>query len=317
MHNTRHFNRASGLLTKNYYQGGLKYNPSPSYYRKKRHKKRQITPISSNGIILYIYDTEKKVYKFLVYQRRDSFEYIDFLRGFWSNKDQVQLLLHYMTREEKERLKNYNIRDLWDDLWVSKDLRVYTEGFDKASQKFNSVLPDVKNILSQESGPCQELLWGFPKGKINTNETEVECALREFEEETTIPQKDITLISTEPFTEIYRGTNNKIYSTKYFLAVADKEFYIKTTLIESPIRKEFISGEVSDIKWITYREATIYLSKHKIALLNNVMSYITLNKSTNDPDSGQRPAREMWKRDRAVGPDLDGSNLRWLREIAV
>ena len=56
--------------------------------------------------------------------------------------------------------------------------------------------------------------WGFPKGRKKQNETDIECALREFTEETQYKPDTITIDDYSfPYHEIFFGTNKH----KYFL----------------------------------------------------------------------------------------------------
>ena len=56
----------------------------------------------------------------------------------------------------------------------------------------------------------KETEWEFPKGRRNYQEKDLDCALREFEEETGILRNNISVIENIlPFEEIFIGTNHK------------------------------------------------------------------------------------------------------------
>jgi len=60
--------------------------------------------------------------------------------------------------------------------------------------------------------------WGFPKGRKNSQEKDLQCALREFGEETGYLSSNIHVIENVlPFEEIFTGSNYKSYKHKYFL----------------------------------------------------------------------------------------------------
>jgi 8-oxo-dGTP pyrophosphatase MutT (NUDIX family) len=87
--------------------------------------------------------------------------------------------------------------------------------------------------------------WEFPKGRRNYLEKDLDCALREFEEETGIPKTTIKIIENIiPFEEIFIGTNNKSYKHKYFLAYTNSKCNLSN----------FQSSEVSKIEWKTIDE---------------------------------------------------------------
>ena len=55
--------------------------------------------------------------------------------------------------------------------------------------------------------------WEIPKGRRNLNETNRECAVREFQEETNILPDDYELYDNIlPLEEEYKGSNNIIYN---------------------------------------------------------------------------------------------------------
>lgn len=69
-------------------------------------------------------------------------------------------------------------------------------------------------------GEFEEPEWGFPKGRKNHKEKDLQCALREFEEETGYDTREIQLVENlSPFEEIFTGSNYKSYKHKYFLAL--------------------------------------------------------------------------------------------------
>ena len=84
-------------------------------------------------------------------------------------------------------------------------------------------------------------IWGFPKGKRDRNETEIECAVRELFEETKISTSDILFTNIEVPIENYYGW---IY--KYYVCVTDPKS------IENKVMDE---GEISDVVWCSYEEA--------------------------------------------------------------
>ena len=63
------------------------------------------------------------------------------------------------------------------------------------------------------------MLFRSPKGRRNYKEKDLECALREFEEETGISSLRLNVVENVlPFEETFIGTNHKSYKHKYFLA---------------------------------------------------------------------------------------------------
>ena len=66
--------------------------------------------------------------------------------------------------------------------------------------------------------------WGFPKGRRNLKERDLQCAVREFEEETDIGRDNIYVLRCiDPLEEDFIGSNKKHYKHIYYIAklVAD------------------------------------------------------------------------------------------------
>jgi len=90
----------------------------------------------------------------------------------------------------------------------------------------------------------KETEWEFPKGRRNQKEKDLECALREFEEETGISRNKLIVIENIfPFEEIFIGSNHKSYKHKYFLALMD------TSDSDIDPLNNFQITEVSKLEW--------------------------------------------------------------------
>lgn len=211
-------------------------------------------PIKSYGIILFTIVKGEPMY--LLYQRRDTFNYMDFLRGIWSREDHVRSLLGLMTPRERQRLLDHNFDDLWNDLWTTPECKIYRDGYAKSRKKFESIQPLLPKLVSETRSTVSSQQWGFPKGKKNSEfESEEDTALREFREETRFENEQIDMVDYW-FTELYKGTNGRYYSTKYFLAKTPTPCIVKyMDLIHSPIRKMAVSEEAEQVRWFTFREA--------------------------------------------------------------
>ena len=104
----------------------------------------------------------------------------------------------------------------------------------------------LKSIVENSKTEWSETEWEFPKGRRNNKEKDLECALREFEEETGISKNKISVIENiMPFEEIFIGTNHKSYKHKYFLA------YMEEDNEEMEDLEHYQVTEVSKIEWKT------------------------------------------------------------------
>ena len=213
---------------------------------------------------------------FLLYQRRDSYEYIDFVRGIWASEQFLPKMFSLMTKEERQRLLSYDFDMLWDDLWVIHNCKIYRDGYERGKRKYESIKSKIPAIIESTSSSIDEPPWGFPKGKKNSlNESNIECALREFHEETHLPIETVKLLDCKPFVETYSGSNNKNYCTYYYLAECPTILPVEKIDTPQCIRKSAVSEEAADVRWLKYEEARLKLNPKRQQILKKVMEILT------------------------------------------
>ena len=215
------------------------------------------TPITSYGIILFRYFNNN--IQFLMIRRKDSFGYIDFIRGKYilNNIEHLQNIFNEMTEDERLRIKNNNFDILWKLMWGIQDKNNQYKSEEISSQKKFDILKkgvaendeyniSIDELINNSTTHWKETEWEFPKGRRNFQEKDLDCALREFEEETGINKKDIHIVENVlPFEEIFLGSNHKSYKHKYYLGYIDNNNHNLDN---------FQQSEVSKIEWKTYDE---------------------------------------------------------------
>lgn len=215
-------------------------------------------------------------------RRKDTLGYIDFMRGKYPvyNKLYISNIINEMTLDEKKRLQTDSFNTLWLSLW-GNDIGIQYRGEEKSSHdKFDTLKLGVNSdngskytldsLIEDSKTKWNEPEWGFPKGRRNYQEKELSCALREFEEETGYNRTSITIIQNLlPFEEIFTGSNYKSYKHKYYLA--------KINIDEKPIMP-FQASEVSDIRWVTYEEASNIIRPYNLEKLEILTRVNTLLK---------------------------------------
>jgi 8-oxo-dGTP pyrophosphatase MutT (NUDIX family) len=157
--------------------------------------------------------------------------------------------------KEKEQIITLTFEQLWSDMWSETVNLQYKNEELISSKKMESIMNGIlingekinlKNIVDNSPTNWLETEWEFPKGRRNNKEKDLECALREFEEETGINSSKLIIVENIlPFEEIFIGTNHKSYKNKYFLA------YMNET---DDILNSFQTTEVSKIEWKTIDE---------------------------------------------------------------
>lgn len=218
-------------------------------------------PITSYGIIVFRTSSEHGI-QYLMIRRKNSFGYIDFIRGKYTqnNLEHLQILFNEMSIEERELIRHNNFDILWQMMWGIQDAGHQTQfrGEEQSSQKkfetlknglqigVNGELVTLDSIIYNSTTKWNETEWEFPKGRRNYHEKDLDCALREFEEETGLLKKNIKIIENMlPFEEMFLGSNHKSYKHKYFLGYTEN---INDNL------QNYQKTEVSKIEWKTLEE---------------------------------------------------------------
>ena len=231
-------------------------------------------PITSYGVI--VFRSSSNGLQFLMIRRKDSFGFIDFIRGKYSpyNIFQVQNIINEMSLTEKQIILTEPFEELWLNMWGNSSNIQYKNEEMSSSKKMETIKNGItineetirlNDIVEKSPTKWSETEWEFPKGKRNHKEKDIDCALREFEEETGISKSKITVIENIlPFEEIFIGTNHKSYKHKYFLA------YMTDT---EEILDNFQITEVSKIEWKTIDnclESIRPYSLEKMKLITNI-----------------------------------------------
>ena len=213
-------------------------------------------PIISYGIILFTQEFENN--KYLMIRRKDSFGFIDFIRGKYNicNINQIQNIFNEMSNFEKERILIDDFDKLWKDMWCDTRISHYKNEELSSYKKFECLknglnigdkITNIYDIINNSNTNWEETEWEFPKGRKNFREKDLECALREFEEETGISSDIINVVENIlPFEETFIGTNLKAYKHKYFLAYIKDGITIDLT--------NFQKTEVSKLEWKSYSD---------------------------------------------------------------
>ena len=252
--------------------------------------RRCTDPITSLGIILF--RIKEDVPEYLMICRKDTLGYVEFMRGKYNieNYKYIYSIFEIMTRKERIGLIENDFDALWNKLWMNKNLSNYHNEYENSKKKFTllkkGILVDENkyidlNILNSEVKINYEKPeWGFPKGRRNLRESDLDCAIREFEEETLIKQDEFIINdSLSPCTEIFLGTNNIRYKHVYYIAESTNNREIKVD------RSNFQQiSEISDIKWLSFEESynsiRIY-NKEKRHLLQKLNSDLITLKNLN------------------------------------
>ncbi len=253
-----------------------------------------LEPIISLGIILF--HRNNSTIRFLMIRRKFSLGFMDFISGKYGvdNLEYIYRIFNEMTIHEKLRIMNEPFYNLWysvdynqldtsypitDDIRkkIDIDYAISIHKYNLLKHGFinsQNVYVNLYQIINNCKHNWLEQEWEFPKGKRKMNESNLDAAIREFQEETNYSEDNFVVYITEhPTIEKYTGSNNKKYKHIYYLGRTDKmKDYEKNELTTDQ------DVEISCIRWMTYQEAIQSIRPYQIEkkmALTHIYSQIT------------------------------------------
>lgn len=239
--------------------------------------------------------------RFLLVRRKHSLGYIEFVRGRYvkDNIDGIIYLFQQMTPEEINKIGTLSFEEIWEDFWASDTKKQYLnkKEFIESKDKFECLrnkngveLPldfYIKNVKPFYPSPE----WGFPKGRKMRGETDMECALREFCEETGYSENDVKIVTNiKPIIENIIGTNGISYRHIYYIA---EDISNKNPKIDG-------NNEIGDIGFFSYEDTNKLFREYHIEKKNitkNVFLYY-LDMLVNNPINSEKIINEeKWNTD--------------------
>ena len=234
-------------------------------------------PVSSYGILCFrIVESASGVKpEYLMVQRKDSLGFVEFVRGKYNvdDDDYIGALFSNMTRDERTRVSNAETLDvLWSHLWREKEDTAWQHktGFFKdledARRKFETIRSKIGTLMESYPNELPETEWGLCKGRRSANETNLECALREFGEESGLNPRHLKLMRDScTVEEMFRGSNGVWYRHIYYVAKATAK--LLGTRVKVPhSNREIRACEWYDIEECLKRIRPVYTQRRTIMM---------------------------------------------------
>lgn len=208
--------------------------------------------------------------RFLVVRKKHSYSFLEFVLGRYEldDLDGLTSIFEHLTLPELRVIEQHSYDHCASECGIGS--LHYESSKAKFSRIKQSTLFQKLRLLVHYPEPE----WGFPKGRKMAGESNLECALREFSEETDLQPEDLSVFERVlPLCENYIGTDGHNYRHIYFLAQANhRPPLLHYALQDSP--------ETSEIRWITIREMNKYFrpyQREKKQILSELSLFIIHN----------------------------------------
>lgn len=218
----------------------------------------------SLGIINCRINPETRRPEALLIRKRCTYAFAEFVYGHYPspgrtrvgrNTRVVEAMIDRMLVEEKLDLQTLNFQQMWHRIWLLSEKR---ELYHKKLAKFQStwMRDDGGALLTrlvEQSRTIGSQWWEFPKGKRQSNrEADINCAIREFEEETGLRRDSYQLLpgARRRVTYVDMGVR---YVCLYYLAIESRppSAWRPPTV---DLRNREQASEVGEIRWMDIEE---------------------------------------------------------------
>jgi 8-oxo-dGTP pyrophosphatase MutT (NUDIX family) len=137
-----------------------------------------------------------------------------------------------------------------------------------SNKKFNYLksINFFDNLFSEYSSTE----WEIPKGGKKYNETNINCAIREFEEETSLTKNNYKIINcVDPIHDIFIGTNNKEYRHIFYTALYNNN--------NNSDEYNHSNNEIDCVKWCSWNDINTIIRPYncsKIKIITLLILFI-------------------------------------------
>jgi 8-oxo-dGTP pyrophosphatase MutT (NUDIX family) len=198
------------------------------------------------------------------------------MRGRYAINNKIHLtdIIYEMTNKEKKLIMECNFEKCWLELWGSATNCYYKNEKTFAKEKFNMLMKGVhikneyynsKSLIKESEALWDTPEWGFPKGRKNQYETNKDCALREWTEETGLPSNTVEIVENVlPYNEYVIGSNYQSYRDTYYIGKYKGE-------IDEVLSYQKI--EISDARWASLEETKSLIRpyhKERLGIIDRV-----------------------------------------------
>jgi 8-oxo-dGTP pyrophosphatase MutT (NUDIX family) len=239
---------------------------------------------------LDLYETKvSKSIEYLIVRRRQTYNYIHLIRGLYDiDLENIIKSINLLTKEEYTKLVTNDFDTLWKDIWdltetpyakLNSHKPEFMHDYIKGKEQFTFlrkfILPQIQHKINVKYNVPE---WGFPKGKRNNTETNIECAIREFEEETGLVETDYVILDRLfPLVENIRGSNGINYKHVYYIAILNDNLDLSKIKLNNNLDQKF---EIGDIGLYNMEDTTNKMRSYNTErkdIINTLKLFFTYN----------------------------------------
>lgn len=199
------------------------------------------------------------IVRLLMVKRRYTYAFNAFICGAYNPRsdNDIIALLDEMTVDEKLDVLSLNFQQLWYRvrLVTRETSSFYVDAYNKYTSFFCADDGARIKSLVRRSHKCAERAWEIPKGKKkHPSESDIDCAIREFYEETGIPRSAYR-ITPGTFHLVINESGVK-YDIMYFIAIATRQI---TKRLNVSSFEQIV--EICGIDWVAANDIETFVQR--------------------------------------------------------
>jgi len=211
---------------------------------------------------------------YLLGKRRDSFCYVDFMRGYIDRR-YIRNYIAGMTLTEQNRLLHLTFVSLWEDLWVHHHGKPFIRDRKYAGRRFSENMSMFRHMIRASRNHAKSTGWVMPKGRRRAREKDLHCGIREFYEESAYPTPPSKLrvlahqqaeAASQPvrLSRAHTAFTGIRYETVYYGLETDTPQTPAFTIPASSLREACVSDELELCKWMELEDACEALGRDSV-----------------------------------------------------
>lgn len=224
-------------------------------------------------------DSNNKISIVLI-KKRITYSFTNFVHGIYNPRNKIEMIKLFdgMTLEEKREILSFNFRQLWYRIWGHSNVSTnYITAKTKYETNFLIGGTDKLVGLIRLSTNHAAKTWEIPKGRKKSYvEYDMNCAIREFQEETGITKQQYRILPNVIKTHTHIDNGVK-YENIYFVAVPRGSQKINVRVSMGMNKNESHNNqldEIADIRWVDIVEARILGGERLVRQLKPIFNIV-------------------------------------------
>jgi len=241
-----------------------------------KYIQKNISCNNNKDLELYEDKIENSIEVIMV-RTKKTYNYIYLIRGLYTvDLENIIQSINLLTKQEYENILTKDFSELWWEL--SNNIIDYNNAKEQFNLLITYIIPQIQHRINIKYDYPE---WEFPKGTRTNNETNLECAIRNFKEETGLKCDKYTILDRlYPLTEIKQGLDGINYKHIYYIAVLNNNLSKIDLTFNNIIKNNIIKNNIENIQLYSIGNSLLNIREYNIVrleLIKNLKLFLIYN----------------------------------------